>query len=43
MKTEDVILCFGIVILTLCVITVLTTPMVVVGSIGYHLPVLTMI
>jgi len=43
MKTENVLLCFGIIILTLCVITVLTTPMVVVGSIGYHLPVLTMI
>jgi len=43
MKTEDVILCFGIVILVLCFITVLTTPMVVVGSIGYKLPVLAMI
>ena len=43
MKTKDVILCFGIVILILCFITVLTTPMVVVGSIGYHLPVLAMI
>ena len=43
MKTEDVIFCFGIIILVLCVVTVLTTPMVVVGSIGYHLPVLAMI